>query len=165
MADLVKITALGQTYRSQGKRYGPFTATAETPFLEVPEGLALATGAPIFDGEVEPEVGAEIQELLDANNSLETALDKANDELSKVTAERDDLQRRLQETEAQLRYMHEDVLPEAKRQQEADRARIAELEAAALPPVIAEPATTPEAGSEPDDGAAKPAASKKGSKA
>ncbi|WP_161884058.1 hypothetical protein [Deinococcus alpinitundrae] len=83
----MKVTALGQTYRYQGMAYGPFTASPETPFLEVPEGLALAVGASLYDpelaqaqDEIQPE-GADIQELLAANESLKTALDEANTEL------------------------------------------------------------------------------------
>lgn len=75
--NLVKVTALSQTYTSQGKGYGPFTATAERPYIEVPVGIALASGAPEYDG---PEAQAEGEGVItDAQASA--ALRADNDRL------------------------------------------------------------------------------------
>ncbi|GGO32697.1 hypothetical protein [Deinococcus humi] len=79
MSDTVKVTALGQTYRRDGKGFGPFRATAERPFLEVPLWVALVSGAPEYTGEPEADEaeGADVQQLLDANASLKADLDQA----------------------------------------------------------------------------------------
>lgn len=95
----VKVTKIPGTYAVDGTNYGPFTASAEEPHTEVPEGLALALSLPVFDGElfpaqdeIQPE-GAGIQELLDANHSLKEDLDALTgahqivvNELAKVQA-------------------------------------------------------------------------------
>ncbi|MFC3834789.1 MULTISPECIES: hypothetical protein [Deinococcus] len=46
---MVKVTSLGQTFTAQGQGYGPFIATAERPYLEVPLSIALVSGAPVYE--------------------------------------------------------------------------------------------------------------------
>lgn len=42
----VKVTSVPTTFTYGGKKYGPFHATAEQKYTEVPEALALAAGLP-----------------------------------------------------------------------------------------------------------------------
>lgn len=98
MSEVVKVTALGQTYKHQGKGFGPFRGTSDRPFLEVPLAVALASGAPVYTGEEAEEgaeEGADNQQLLDANASLKS-------DLEKVTAERDGLRAKLEEADSEI---------------------------------------------------------------
>ncbi|MVN88632.1 hypothetical protein GO986_18000 [Deinococcus sp. HMF7620] len=101
MSDRVKVTALGQTYRHRGEAFGPFVATPEQPFTEVPAAIQLVSGAPVYDEAQAPaEPGVDIQELLDANAGLKADLDTAQREGS----------------EAQRRFEHEQAQHEKTRE-------------------------------------------------
>ncbi|MBZ9712184.1 hypothetical protein [Deinococcus multiflagellatus] len=85
MTQTVKVTELARTYTKNGERFGPFKATAEQPFLEVPAAIAMASGAPVYDGEAaEPDAGADVEDLLQANRDLKADLDKSDAELGAV---------------------------------------------------------------------------------
>lgn len=91
----MKVTRVPGTYTLDGKNYGPFEASAQQPFLEVPEGLALALGLPEFAGEVQaPPVSGD--------DEAAVQLEEARADLGRVTAERDDLKRQLDEVRAAL---------------------------------------------------------------
>lgn len=121
MTDKVKVTELTTTYTKGADRFGPFKASKEQPFLEVPISIALASGAPVYDGEAaqaEQEAegeGTDVQVILKANQDLKADLDK-------VTGERD----RLNGDLAHLRKEQEKLADRLT----AAQARIAELEAA-----------------------------------
>lgn len=119
-ADTVLVTELTTTYSKGGMRYGPFKATAEKPYLEVPASIALASGAPVYDGEpiaaeqAELTDSVQLDEILKANHDLKDELDKVSDERDALKesldtadeagkhlqAERDTLQARVTELEA-----------------------------------------------------------------
>jgi len=88
---MIKVTSLGQTYRYQGKAYGPFQGTAERPYIEVPLGVALASGAPEYQ---EPEAQADAEEgegihadqILQANADLKFSLDGVYSERAHLVA-------------------------------------------------------------------------------
>lgn len=88
---MIKVTSLGQTYRYQGKAYGPFQGTAERPYVEVPLGVALASGAPEYQ---EPEAqadadegeGIHVDQILQANADLKANLDGVYSERAHLVA-------------------------------------------------------------------------------
>lgn len=88
----VKVTELTMTYTKGADRYGPFKATADKPFIEVPLSIALASSAPVYDGEVaQPKQAGDstsVDDLLQANADLKADLDRA-------TGERDDLKNKV----------------------------------------------------------------------
>lgn len=55
MTTLVKVTSIPGTYSKGGRQYGPFQATPEKPYLEVPLGLQMALNLPEYQ---EPQAKA-----------------------------------------------------------------------------------------------------------
>lgn len=123
----VKVTEIVGAFASEGVSYGPFQASVDRPFIEVPAHLAAALNLPLHESEVQAREEAQAEgEGVVTDAQASAALRADNDRLRE---ERDELR-------AQLKYLDEDVLPEAKRQQDADRARITELEATADKPAL-----------------------------
>lgn len=78
---MVKVTNIPGAYSFEGKSYGPFSATNKKEFVEVPADFAATMNLPLHESElaqaqdeIQPE-GLDIQELLDANQSLKEELD------------------------------------------------------------------------------------------
>lgn len=93
MSTMLKVLLLGQTYTRDGVAYGPFQATPDRPYLEVPAGIALASGAPLYDGtdapaQAEAEAGEgegiHVDEILKANESLKADLDNSRADLDEL---------------------------------------------------------------------------------
>ena len=127
MSETVKVTELGQTYTRQGKSYGPFKATKDTPYLEVPLAIALGAGAPAYEGadveqaQADAGASADVEQLLKANHDLKADLDKA-------TGERDDLRNLLGKAQARIDELTGKVF-KLVGERDGLQARIAELEA------------------------------------
>lgn len=91
MSDTLKVTRLDQTYTRQGQRYGPFSATPEQPFIEVPLGVALASGAPEYVEEGEttpPALSGDVTQALsqgDAVKAATLALESAQQRIDELT--------------------------------------------------------------------------------
>lgn len=119
-ADTVLVTELTTTYSKGGMRYGPFKATAEKPYLEVPASIALASGAPVYDGEpiaaeqAELTGSVQLDDILKANHDLKADLDA-------MTQERDRLQGALNSSAEQLKKAGEVGLSLTQRASEWER--------------------------------------------
>lgn len=46
--DLTKVTAVPTSFPFKGKKYGPFHATTEKPYTEVPAALQVAANLPVY---------------------------------------------------------------------------------------------------------------------
>ncbi|WP_295818880.1 hypothetical protein [uncultured Deinococcus sp.] len=118
----MKVTSLGQTFTAQGQGYGPFTATAERPYLEVPLSIALVSGAPVYEedevaapaGQTDQEELAGLRDL--AKRTADAVLERAAfltvprfddqhpggmDVAQAVAAGLDDLKRQLDQVQAE----------------------------------------------------------------
>lgn len=94
--DKVKVTALSQTYTRDGQRFGPFAASKDTPYLEVPVAIAMASGAPEYTGEevaTEPAQGTDqpqqVAALTTERDSLQQKLDALQGEYDRFKAAAD----------------------------------------------------------------------------
>ena len=90
MSQMVKIKSMGATMQgSDGKSYGPFTATKDKPFLEVPANIALVSGAELYEeGAVEvasEEDGVEVERVIKANHDLAADLKAEQDKVQDLS--------------------------------------------------------------------------------
>lgn len=88
----VKVMALAGAYAFEGVSYGPFQASKETPFLEVPAALAAALNLPLHPDEVKAREEAQAEQEQDSEGISVDEILKANQDLKadfdRVTGER-----------------------------------------------------------------------------
>lgn len=85
----VKVTELLAGYSFGGVVYGPFKASQDTPFLEVPAALAAALNLPLYSDETQAsaEPAADLTEARDQIDLLTEKLHRANDRIAFLEGE------------------------------------------------------------------------------
>lgn len=90
-----RVTQLDGAYSVDGRAFGPFRATEDRPYLEVPDALVSALGLDLHESDpqliaeqaqadAEEGKGIHVDQILEANASLKADLDKAGTELGEV---------------------------------------------------------------------------------
>lgn len=87
-----RVTEILGSVSVEGKAYGPFQATADRPWLDVPAAVADVMGWPVHESDpsqqaqadAEEREGIHVDQILEANASLKASLDKARTELGAV---------------------------------------------------------------------------------
>lgn len=83
----VKVTEIKGAFAFEGKSYGPFQASKDTPFIEVPEALASALNLPLHEDEVKAREAEQAeQQASDAFDPV-SAIQRVNAELPELSEE------------------------------------------------------------------------------
>lgn len=88
-----RVTEILGSVSVEGKAYGPFSATADRPYLEVPAGVADVMAWPVHDSDpslaqadANAGEGTHVDEILKANEDLKADLDKSREKLETLHA-------------------------------------------------------------------------------
>lgn len=96
---VTKVTEVRGAYAFEGTTYGPFQASKDKPFLEVPAQLATALGLPLHESEVQAREaaeaddadGADVEELIRANGDLKADVDALTQDRDRTQEQLNDL--------------------------------------------------------------------------